>query len=524
MSRVTFQNAKREDGGEIYILDAHRGANGYRCIGCNSEMMACFGPVQTPHFRHLASVGAPMECTWSDETYRHKLAKNILQINKFIVVPPVKIAIPEEYRNGNEEEYVTIQQARKVYAHKVLIERYVYLDIEGKVQLTRNDHVANDLICIRPDVLFLDNQDRIILLIEICATHRVDREKLAKLISIGIDTVEVKIPPVPKKEDIEAIFNKHSFTTWLYNYEKANTIFDPNTHKLKRKSPGVILRRGYIPSEEAVWCRTFRLKDIIRQLKTYLGSSKFSERRTEVNSKLGEVDSFTNEIEQRTARVISDYREAKRKLGDETDKTRRVAQERFERERILEEQAKAEFTNMEERYLIQKRLIEGESQQLRILSEEEAELNRELAKRKRRYLSFIRRLETRHKFRTRNLKAKINNITVQIDNTRLRIDNFRSGGAGSERNEQDLAKQEREIKDRRARNEREIQLLLGELEDFRSKEDKFKESIAGITSEEQSIESEQGKIKNRRATLERVYEEMSILKKRLIDIRYDRRK
>ena len=518
MNRVTFQTVNNKHGEDVYILDAHSGANGYYCKGCNSEMIACFGIVQTPHFRHLASVAVAKECTWSDETHRHKLAKDILQITKSIFVPPVKIPIPKEYRRGEEIEYVIIQEAKTIQAHKVLIERHVFLDVEGNIRLSRDEGFPGNLICIRPDVIFLDNHGKIILLIEICATHKIDSEKLAKLKTIGIDTVEVKIPPVPRKEDINEIFKKNNFTTWLYNYEKANTIFDPYTHKLRRKSPGTVLGPGYIPDREDVSCRAFRLRNIIRQLEAYLASSEFSERRAAINSKLGEIESVTDEIKQRTAGIITDYREAQRKLGDETNKARGVAQERLKGERLLEEQAESEFTSMEERYLLKRRLIEeDESEHFRALAEEEAELNRELAQRKRSYINFIRRLETKHKFRIRILKAKINNTTV-------RINNFGSEGAGIRRNNQNLANQQREHRDRRARIEGEIRLLLGELEDFRSKEDNFKESISGIAAEEKAIESEQSKINSRRATLGRAYEEMSILKKRLIDITYDRRK
>jgi hypothetical protein len=118
MSKITFIYAKDGDDRGISIQDATRG-RGYYCIGCNSEMVACIGEVQTPYFRHLAFVGAARECTWSDETYRHKVAKDILQITKSIVVPPVKIPVPKEYGGGT----TTIQDSRTVQAHKVLIEK-----------------------------------------------------------------------------------------------------------------------------------------------------------------------------------------------------------------------------------------------------------------------------------------------------------------------------------------------------------------------------------------------------------------
>lgn len=358
MSRVTFQNAKRANGEEISILEAVSGANGYYCIGCNSEMVACIGEVQTPYFRHLAFVGAARECTWSDETYRHKVAKDILQITKSIVVPPVKIPVPSSYGGGT----ATIQSSRTVHAHRVLIERNVYLDVTGSVRFTKDEESVGNLICVRPDVIFLDSQDKIILMVEICATHKADEEKLAKLRSIGVDTVEVRIPPVPRKEEIEPIFKNYNQTQWLYNYEGANTVFDPNTHTAKRKSPGAVQGRGSVLERESIQCRAFRLRDIIRQLEAYMESGEFGEGRERVDSL----------IEQTRA----SEREAEQQLRGFRDRVRRAAEKNVKYKDGLAGQAQRRHRELEERYKLKKEEYRREEDAVGV---EEAKLRDKIA-------------------------------------------------------------------------------------------------------------------------------------------------
>lgn len=76
--------ARNIKGEERYIMhpDVIRGRKGYRCIGCDEEMEARKGP-KLQYFAHVPTdVKNGRKCTFSNETYRHKIAKEILQILK----------------------------------------------------------------------------------------------------------------------------------------------------------------------------------------------------------------------------------------------------------------------------------------------------------------------------------------------------------------------------------------------------------------------------------------------------------
>lgn len=88
---VRFPKALNSEGGEIHILDAERGRKGYYCTGCKKEAEAVkpkLGNIQA-YFRHAATdvLVEQSECTWSSETYRHRIAKDVLQRIKYIKVP-----------------------------------------------------------------------------------------------------------------------------------------------------------------------------------------------------------------------------------------------------------------------------------------------------------------------------------------------------------------------------------------------------------------------------------------------------
>ena len=102
MSALPTVPTLRSTEQNVYAYDCHRdvrhisevesGKNGYHCIGCSYEMIARKGPLRQNHFSHAPrNLLDKVECTYSDETYRHKLAKEILQREKKIRVPAVYV-------------------------------------------------------------------------------------------------------------------------------------------------------------------------------------------------------------------------------------------------------------------------------------------------------------------------------------------------------------------------------------------------------------------------------------------------
>jgi competence CoiA-like predicted nuclease len=63
-----------------HISEVASGRKGYYCMGCAREMQAKKGEKYAHHFSHDPNdIDNKGKCTYSDETYRHQLAKDSLQ-------------------------------------------------------------------------------------------------------------------------------------------------------------------------------------------------------------------------------------------------------------------------------------------------------------------------------------------------------------------------------------------------------------------------------------------------------------
>lgn len=220
-----FDWAKDKNQIERYIKDSEvvRG-RGYTCIECGQEMIAKKSDLELRrhHFAHFAvDVINKGKCTFSNETYRHNIAKKILQILKKIKVPPLYKLPPSGY-DGKPNK---LQDSKFIEADKVEIQMQFYETKEGKICWGRNKNDEEDKTkfnLFEPDVSFFDKNGNPILLIEIVATHDIDKDKLFKIQSLGIDTIKVKIPR-SSKEEIENTFLTSNNTEWVYNYERETT-------------------------------------------------------------------------------------------------------------------------------------------------------------------------------------------------------------------------------------------------------------------------------------------------------------
>jgi len=217
---------------EIHISQAESGRKGYLCRGCQREMQAVkqTRPNLLSYFRHdhNAIKGLP-KCTYSDETYRHSLAKKIL-LRIFKIKVPALFKYPPENETGKPN---LIAEAKIVEADFVEEELFFYESETGERIWSKsifNDN--NKFLLSKPDIIFFDKNYKPILLKEIVATHKVTENKKLDLKRLGIDTIQITIPK-DSPENIEKIFETTDRTEWIYNYEQENTeyiqISDTNT-------------------------------------------------------------------------------------------------------------------------------------------------------------------------------------------------------------------------------------------------------------------------------------------------------
>jgi hypothetical protein len=304
--------ANTAEGEVIFIGQAHSGKNGYFCRSCGFELVAKIGIGKyVAHFAHaVRNAEQKAQCTFADESYRHKLAKVILQQLKQVKVPEVLVHSPDM----NLRDAKRLKAAAIIKAHSVEIELTLRLTPDGILHLGRFDKIeleASGDFYIRPDVTFFDEHRRPILLIELVATHRPDAEKLARLNLIGIDTIQIDLPR-HSAQAIEHCFHTTEFTKWLYNHEQANANYAELSQIIGGRIPEFDKVQEQLTRED-IRCRTNRIKNLIRGVERYLESESHRQATKAISAAIERViqeGAIVDErLQQRTKSIEQSIRE-----------------------------------------------------------------------------------------------------------------------------------------------------------------------------------------------------------------------
>jgi predicted nucleic acid-binding Zn-ribbon protein len=351
-----------------HISEVERGRKGYFCPGCRQKMIARKGDIKIHHFAHdPQDVERRGKCTYSDETIRHKLGKEILQHLKHVKVPSLR-KYPPDGQNGGVQ---IIRESWTVEADSVAVEMPFYENDQGKIIWGR-DHTwktdSGKFLQIQPDITFLDAEGKPILLIELVATHKINEEKYLRIRNLGIDTIQVSLPTGPSTE-IEETFHKTARTKWVYNYERENTEYQ---YVSPRSGQDLSLsdefERGLVNIERTYECKVFEIKGAIRRFRRYLESEQFTSLRRQIQQKI-----------RRTERNTTEYRKQWRELQERIDRevsagfeSERARLDEIEAKFILEE-SEFEKTNggLEERYQFKDQSLRDEERTYRATSQDE---------------------------------------------------------------------------------------------------------------------------------------------------------
>lgn len=296
----------------IFIGQAQSGKNGYFCRSCGFELVAKIGTGKyVAHFAHaVRNAEQKAQCTFADESYRHKLAKTVLQRIMEVKVPEVLVYSPDR----NLKEARRLRAATTVKAHSVGIELTLRLTPDGVLQIGRFETIeleASGDFHIRPDVIFFDKDRRPILLIELVATHRPDAEKLARLNLIGIDTIQIDLPR-DSAEAIEHCFHTTQSTKWLYNHEQANANYAELSQTIGGRIPEFDKIQDQLTRED-IRCRTNRIKNLIRGIKRYLDSESNRQATASIEADIERViqegTSIDGQLRRRTESIKQSIRE-----------------------------------------------------------------------------------------------------------------------------------------------------------------------------------------------------------------------
>ncbi|MGV3611690.1 MAG: hypothetical protein ACO1N0_12110 [Fluviicola sp.] len=339
--------AYNEDFKEIYIGNVPAHENGikknYYCLGCRRQMQAVKGNIRKQHFKHhVKPHSTEKKCIYRDETYRHKLAKDIIQLLRRVKVPPVYKTDPDK---KSMNAYL-IRGAQFIEAHEILIERYIYENQNGEIKIEQNKDQSKHLL-IKPDIIFLNENRRPILIIEFVVTHKPDIDKLIKLKRLGVDAIQIAIPK-SSPEEIEKSFSITKYTKWLFNNEESNTDYI----QFSNQYSGAIFeidqeQRKLL--EEGYKCRSAEIGDLIRTIERMLETEQYKRVEQNIRSTIFRVEENTRREESELEELRAKYSES----GIDQHSSRREKLRAAETELIEEE------TDIQTRYFAKRaKLIE----------------------------------------------------------------------------------------------------------------------------------------------------------------------
>lgn len=344
-------------GRHILETCVESGKKGYTCIGCGQQMIAKKGAIKRHHFAHDAKdVLNKGQCTFSNETYRHKVGKDILQRIKKIKVP-ILYKFPPINIDGKPNK---IRDPEFIHAFKVENELEFYETSDGKIKWGRGINFQDETVyhLMKPDVTFFDSHDNPILLIELVATHKIDDKKLFKIRSLGINTIQVKIPKGPP-EDIENVFLRTNDTEWVYNYEQENReyvyISSGGSQAISTIDE---FQRVLLESIESYECRSTQLKNLIRAITKCLGTEQYRTIKRAIDEELQRIKGDTDRNRVRWREVQEQrIREVESELRAETTKCETEEAEIG----IQEVQFSKEIAELERRYISKKEQLDEAS-------------------------------------------------------------------------------------------------------------------------------------------------------------------
>lgn len=184
------------EGKLLHISEVPRGlACGCVCPACGDRLVARQSQLREHHFAHAAG----NDCRTAVETALHLAAKEILTSREEIVLPSVEIQFHFHRYCGSGDKWLTIAP-------------------EGRYQLT-SVALEQRLTNIVPDVLVhVENRP---LLIEVRVTHGIAAQKLARIQSLDMSTVEIDLSAAPRdltwKDLEELVVESCTHKQWIYN-------------------------------------------------------------------------------------------------------------------------------------------------------------------------------------------------------------------------------------------------------------------------------------------------------------------
>lgn len=392
---------------EIYILRAESGRKGYTCIDCKRPLEAVIKkkhPTHRSFFRHIVN---PKEknsfhCAFNGNVYLEKLVEQIIMEKGSLLLPEV-VKFPPL---GTSLPPLVLQETRILKPSYIKARKFFYLNNTFQLQphLESADSGRTSHIC--PDLIFYNEQAEPILFIEIVITHPIDEEKKAKLIHIGIDTVQIDLPH-GDREELEKLIEAGDNTKWAFNNEEFYTNYYSITSENRRELPSVDSEQRSIQQESSE-CRRARIRELILSIERFVETNEFGEIEQNLRDEIRRIEKLTESAKSRLAAMEE---EQERGLYSEFTKEEKCLSE-FER-REWEESNKIEkqCKELEDRYNREATKLETEEGPIRERERNEFETLNPLEELPRRITSLSSEI--------RGFTKKITDQEIEIERLKL---------------------------------------------------------------------------------------------------------
>ena len=218
-----------KDGAGISIEDVDSGLKcGCVCPACGEPLVAKKGTKVMHHFAHHSG----SNCEYGYETSLHLMAKAILSTAKTIVTPKVYVYFP----NSTKEKQLCCD------SQEITVD---------KVELEQN--YGN----VVPDVVVHSGRRKFFL--EIYVTHAVNKEKISKLKTADISTMEIDLSKVERTisyKDLQRILlEDNEQKRWIYNSvaDKKLRKYYAFSERIPLVIHGFAIHTKYCPIKSRIW-------------------------------------------------------------------------------------------------------------------------------------------------------------------------------------------------------------------------------------------------------------------------------
>lgn len=198
------------------------------CLVCGMPLNAKLGDINEWHFAHTNN------CEGTLETALHLFAKEVLEKNKIITIPEVKVFFSESSTKVSDLKYIEGNR----YQYKNLVSKLISKSKKIIFERVEVEKVIDD---IKPDIVLYSGDKK--LLVEVKVTHPIDYYKKEKIIKKDLSTIEIDLSGVDfynfdkeavEKEILYGVSNKF----WIHNSYAANklkTILEDNKKVIENK-------------------------------------------------------------------------------------------------------------------------------------------------------------------------------------------------------------------------------------------------------------------------------------------------